>query len=315
MNSTGHFLALALSSLVPVLAAAVGGMFAERARATNIALDGTMLVAALAALAVDVKSGSAWVGLLGGIGAGIAYSALLAFAVFVLRCDLIIAGIAANLLATGLTLLVVQNLLHSTGTYAPQHAHLLDRPSLGFIRHIPILGTALNRQSVLLYVVVVIFVFGAVVMNRTRFGVHIKAVGDGEEAAEAAGINPRILRTAAILISGAGAGVGGAYLSLSSVASFNSNLTGGLGFIAFAAVIFGRARPLGTVLAVALFSVATAASIQLQGNGFADPQLLQIVPYAATILALAVQAVRTRRITRFDTTETTYLPAVVPRGE
>ncbi len=314
MNVFGDFLALTLASLIPILAPAIGGMFAERARASNIALDGCMLVAALAAIAVAAATGTPWLGLIAGILAGALYASLLAFAAFVLRSDLLIAGIAANLLATGLTLLVVTNVLGSTGTYVPTGVQLIPRIPLGPLESIPILGPALSGQSVLLYITIVLFAVGAVVMNRTRFGVHVKAVGESDEAALAVGIKPVVIRTATLLLSGALAGVGGAYLSISSVASFNSNLTGGLGFIAFAAVIFGRATPLGTVLASLLFAAATALGIQIQGTGTVSPQLLHMLPYVATVVALAVQAIGRRRRERFDVSETNYVPAIIPRG-
>lgn len=314
MNAVADFLSLALSSTIPIIVTAVGGMFAERARATNIALDGTMLLSALAAIAVAASTGSPWFGLLAGIVAGMAYAAVLAFAAFVLRCDILIAGIAANLLATGLSLLILSNVLGSTGTYAPQGVSLLPRIPLGPLADIPVLGGALDKQSVLLYLVLASVVAGAITLNRTRFGVHVKAVGEAEDAAEAAGIRPLRVRTAALLVSGALAGVGGTYLSLSSVGSFNFNLTGGLGFIAFAAVIFGRATPSGTIVASVLFGVATALAIQLQGLGIVDQQLLHSLPYVVTVIALAFRSIRQRRLERYDVSDTSFLPAIVPRG-
>jgi simple sugar transport system permease protein len=314
MNATADFLAILLTSLVPILAAAVGGMFAERARAGNIALDGCMLVAALAAIVAGAKSGNPWIGVVVAVAAGAAYSAILAFAAFFLRCDLIIAGIAANLLATGVTLLVVQNVLDSPGTYSPTDVDLVPRVPLGPLADIPVLGRAFDRQSALLYVTVVMAVVAAIVLNRTRFGVHVKAVGESDEAALAVGIKPVLVRTVTILISGACAGVGGAYLSTSSVASFNSQLTGGLGFIAFAAVIFGRATPWGTVLASLLFAAATSLSIRLQGTDLGIQQLVHALPYVATVVALSVQAIGLTRRDRYDVSETTYVPAIIPKG-
>lgn len=313
-DGAGDFLALVISSLIPILVTAIGGMFAERARASNIALDGSMLVAALAAIAIGAATGNPWLGLLAATVAGATYAGLLAFAAYFLRSDIIIAGIALNLLATGLTLLIVQNVLGSTGTYAPAEAHLIPRTPLAPIAEVPVLGDALSGQSALFPITIVVTIVAAVVLNRTRFGVHVKAVGQSDEAAEAVGIEPVLIRTGAILISGGLAGIGGAYLSLSSVASFNSNLTGGLGFIAFAAVIFGHATPWGTVFASLLFAVATAVSIQAQGTGLVSQQLVHMLPYAATVVALAVQAVGQRRRERFDVSDTAYVPAIIPRG-
>jgi simple sugar transport system permease protein len=191
---------------------------------------------------------------------------------------------------------------------------LLPRIPLGPLADIPILGRAFDNQSVLLYLAIVVVVVGAITLNRTPFGVHIKAVGESEEAAEAAGLRPIWIRTGTLLISGALAGIGGTYLSLSSVASFNADLTGGLGFIAFAAVMFGRATPSGTIVASVLFGAALALSIQLQGTGIIDQQLLQALPYVATVVALAFQSIRERRRNRFNVSDTSFLPAIIPRG-
>lgn len=314
MSSAGDFLALVLSSLVPVLAAAMGGIFAERARAPNIALDGSMLVAALAALAVGATTGSPWLGVLAAVVAGALLAGVLAFAAYGMRCDIIIAGIAINLLATGITLLIVRHGLGSTGTYAPPNVTLVPRVPIGILGDVPVLGVAFQNQSALLYVVIVATIVAAVIMNATRFGAHVKAVGEAEDAALAVGIKPTLMRIVAIVSSGALAGIGGAYLSLSSVASFNSQLTGGLGFIAFAAIIFGRATPLGTTGAALLFAVATSVSIYLQGSGLVAQQLVHALPYVVTVVALAVQAMRRARRARFDVSETNYVPAIIPKG-
>lgn len=314
MSAIGDFLFLVLTSLIPILVTAAGGMFAERARAPNIALDGCMLVASLAALVVCVMTGNPWLGVLAAIVAGAAYAGVLAFAAFALHCDIIIAGIAANLLATGLTLLIVQHGLHSAGTYAPLGVVLIPRVPAGPLADLPILGHALGNQSALLYVAVAATVVAAIVMNLTRFGAHVKAVGEAEDAALAVGIKPVLIRTVALLLSGGFAGIGGAYLSLSSVASFNSQLTGGLGFIAFAAVIFGRATPVGISFAALLFALATAVAIYLQGTGLGIQQLVHALPYVVTVIALALQAAGRSRRQRFEASETNYVPAIIPRG-
>lgn len=314
MNVVGDFLSLALASTIPIIVTAFGGMFAERARATNIALDGTMLLAALAALSVTAATGNPWIGVLAAIIAGMAYAALLAAAAYVLQCDILIAGIAANMLATGIALLVVQNVLGSTGTYTPQGAPLIPRIPLGPLEQIPVLGRALDKQSAFLFIVIVIVVVCGIVLARTRWGLHVRVVGESDGAAAAAGIRPVVIRTTALLVSGALAGVGGAYLTLSSVASFTFDLTAGIGFIAFAAVIFGGATPLGTATASIIFGAATALAIQLQSAQLIDQQLLHSLPYVAAIVALALRSIRERRSARSDVSDTSFLPAVIPRG-
>jgi simple sugar transport system permease protein len=314
LTAAGDFLALVLSSLVPILITAVGGMFAERARTPNIALDGCMLVAALAALAVGTLTGSPWAGVVAAVVAGALLAGILAFAAYALECQVIIAGIAVNLLATGLSLLILRVGLHATGTYAPFGVTLVPRLRLGVLEAIPVLGRALANQSALLYVTVVVSIAAAILLNQTVYGARVKAVGDSDEAARAVGIKPNLIRTTALLLSGALAGIGGAYLSMSSVASFNSQLTGGLGFIAFAAVIFGRARALGTALASLLFALATSVSVYLQGAGHGIQQLVHALPYVVTVVALAAQAIGHARRARYDVSETNYVPVIIPRG-
>jgi simple sugar transport system permease protein len=314
VNVVGNFLFLAVASTIPIIVTAMGGMFAERARATNIALDGTMLMSALAAISMTVLTGSPWIGVLAAIVAGMAYASLLAFAAYVLKSDILISGIAANMLATGLALLIVQNVLGSTGTYTPPGAELMPRLGLGPIGDVPVLGAALNGQSLFLYIVVLGVIAGAITLARTRWGTHVRVVGESDEAALAAGINPTAIRVSALLVSGALAGIGGAYLTLSSVATFTFNLTGGIGFIAFAAVIFGRATPAGTIAASLIFGAATALAISLQGLNVVDQQLLHSMPYVAAIAALAFRSIRQSRTNRHDVSDTSFLPAIVPRG-
>ncbi|WP_066949528.1 ABC transporter permease [Microtetraspora fusca] len=314
MSGLANFLALAITSTIPVLATAMGGAIAERARATNIAMDGSMLIAALVALGVTDKTQNVWVGLVAGVLAGGLFSALLAIAAFVLRCDIIIAGIALNLLASGLALLVTVVVFHQPGTYAPAGLPTLPHVPLGPLAEIPVLGPALDRQSVLVYVALALVAVAWVVTHKTRFGLWVQAVGESDEAALAAGISPVRVRTTAIIASGLTAGVGGAFLTISVVGTFNTQTTNGAGFIALAAIIFGRATILGSAAAAFLFGLAVAASLQMQGGGgLLDPQLLHALPYVTTIVVLAVYGIRRRRVERFAASDTAYVPAIIPR--
>lgn len=312
--AAGDFLALVLSSLVPILMPAIGGMFAERARAPNIALDGCMLIASLAALVVGQMTGNPWLGIVAAVIAGALLAGVLAIAAYLLECQLIIAGIAVNLLATGLSLLILRNGLGATGTYAPMGVEMVPRVPIGPFEAIPVLGRGFANQSALLYLTILFVIGATILLNKTIYGSRVKAVGDSDEAALAVGIKPTLIRTVALLLSGALAGVGGAYLSMSSVATFNSQLTGGLGFIAFAAVIFGRATALGTLLASLLFAVAATVAVYLQGTGLGIQQLVHALPYVVTVIALAIQAIGRARRSRYDVSDTSYVPVIIPRG-
>jgi general nucleoside transport system permease protein len=314
MTAIGDFLGLALSSLTPILIAALASKYAQRSGATNIAIDGMMLLSALAALSFAYATGNPWVGLVTAIGAGVICALLLALVAFGLQSNLVIAGIAFNLLAVGLSFLILQSVLGAAGNFSPFGVTLLPRIELAWLEGVPILGEMFRRQSALVYVVIGVTVATSLVVDRSAFAVRVRAVGEAEEAAEAVGVRIWLVRTVALAVSGAGAGVAGAYLTLSSVGSFNPGLTGGLGFVAFSAVIFGRATSPGIILASMLFAMFGALVIYLQGMRLFNYQLLQGLPYITTILALAFHGFHRLRRERFETTETTSMPVIVPRG-
>ncbi|MFB9950711.1 ABC transporter permease [Rhizobium puerariae] len=314
MTAFGDFLNLALSSLTPILIAALFSRYAERSGATNIAIDGTMLLSAFAALAVAYGTGNAWLGLVAAISAGMLCAAFLALFALGLQCNLIIAGIAFNMLATGLSYLLLRSIFDAAGNFSPIDVSLLPRVDIGTLSSVLVIGGMLKNQSILVYLVLALVVGQMVLLDRSAFAVRVRAVGDTEDAAAAVGIRVWLVRTVALVVSGAGAGVAGAYLSLSSVGSFNPFLTGGLGFIAFSAVIFGRATSPGIILAAVLFATFSALVIVLQGTGVLNQQLLQALPYATTIAALALHGAINRRRDRFETTDTSSMPVIVPRG-
>jgi len=314
MTAIGDFLGLALSNLTPILIAALASKYAERSGATNIAIDGMMLLSALAALSFAYATGNPWIGLLAAIGAGVVCALLLALVAFGLQSNLVIAGIACNLLAVGLSFLILQSALGAAGNFSPFGVTLIPRVEMAWLEGVPILGEMFRRQSALVYVVIGAAAAISLVVDRSAFAVRVRAVGEAEEAAEAVGIRIWLIRTLALAISGGGAGVAGAYLTLSSVGSFNPGLTGGLGFIAFSAVIFGRATSLGVILASVLFATFGALVIYLQGVRLFNYQLLQALPYVTTVVALAFHGFHRRKRERFETRETTSMPVIVPRG-
>jgi ABC-type uncharacterized transport system permease subunit len=252
----------------PLLLAALGGLFAERSGVLNIALEGLMLAGAFTAAVVTYFAGSPWVGLLAAIAAGVAVALLHAVASIRYRADQVVSGMAINLLFLGIPALLSGALFGSTGT----------TPQLGRKQLLPV------APIVLAFALVPITGY---VLNRTRFGLRLKAVGENPEAADAAGISVAGIRYVAVALSGALAAIGGAYLSTGQSSLFARNMTAGRGFIALAALIFGKWRPVQTMLACLLFGFAEALSIQMQGVAQVPVQLLQIVPYVWTIVVLA----------------------------
>jgi general nucleoside transport system permease protein len=256
----------------PLLLAALGGMFSERAGVINIALEGLMLAGAFTAAAITHYTGSPWVGLLAGILAGMGVALIHAVASIRFKADQVVSGTAINILMLGVPALLSGAFFLSSGS-TPQ----IPRENL------------MPWTPVFLAFALVPLTW--YVLFRTPFGLRLRAVGENPGAADAAGVSVPRLRYAAVLLSGALAGIGGAYLSIGQSSLFTRNMTSGRGFIALAALIFGKWRPVQTMLACLLFGFTEALAIQLQGVKFGEEeipnQFIQIIPYLLTIIVLA----------------------------
>jgi general nucleoside transport system permease protein len=252
----------------PLLLAALGGMFSERAGIINIALEGLMLAGAFTAAVVTHFTGNPWVGLAAAIGAGVFVAFIHAVACIKFKADQVVSGTAINILFLGVPALIGGALFDSTGA-TPQI------PQGQLLRNAPI---------VIAFALVPITWY---VLYKTPFGLRLRAVGENPEAADTAGVRVAQLRYAAVVISGALAAIGGAYLSIGQSSLFTRNMVAGRGFIALAALIFGKWRPVQTMLACLLFGFAEGVSIQMQGVAPVPVQFIQIIPYVLTIVVLA----------------------------
>jgi simple sugar transport system permease protein len=257
----------------PLIWASLGGLFSERSGVINIALEGIMLAGAFTAASVTYYAGNPWIGLLAGIAAGVFIAGIHAVACIRFNANQVVSGMAINILMVGIPALLGGAFFASTGS-TPQI------PKEQLIPWTPV---------ILAFVMVPVTWY---VLYRTPFGLRLRAVGEKPEAADAAGVSVKWMRYSAVLISGALAGVGGAYLSIGQSSLFTRNMTSGRGFIALAALIFGKWRPVQTMLACLLFGFTEAISIQLQGvrlpSGEDIPnQFIQIIPYVLTIVVLA----------------------------
>lgn len=258
----------------PLVLAALGGMFSERSGVINIALEGMMLAGAFTAAAVTYAVGSPYVGLLAGMGAGMVIAAIHAIACIKYRADQVVTGTAINILMIGVPGFLSGAFFLSSGS-TPQipKEHLIPR--------IPIM---------IAFVLVPLVWY---VLYKTPFGLRLRSVGENPEAADAAGVPVARMRYAGVLLSGVLAGIGGAYLSIGQSSLFTRNMTSGRGFIALAALIFGKWRPVQTMLACLLFGLTEAVTIQMQGvvklpSGEDIPvQFIHMVPYVLTIIVLA----------------------------
>lgn len=275
------FAAATLRITVPYALSAMGASLSERGGVVNLALEGIMLNGALAYVLGAYFTHDPWIGLLCAIAAGLATASLHALVTITFRADQITSGIGINLLAAGLTRFVLVSVFHSSSN-SPRVVGLPDLP-LGQLVHVPGLGALLATPLVPLTLLLV--PVATWLLFRTPFGLRLRATGELPAASAVLGLSVSRLRWSGVLLSGAFAGLAGAWLA-SEQHSFTDAMTGGRGYIAIAAMIVGKWHPAGAAAACLLFGATEAAQIALQGSGFPSP-LLQALPYAVTMLALA----------------------------
>lgn len=275
METLAWMTALTLATLrlaTPLIFASMGGLVSERSGVVNVALEGFMLMGAFTGAVVGHFYASAWLGLTAAMMAGLCIGALYAFLVIEQKADQIVTGMALNLLVMGLIPFVTKILFNSTGS-TPALA-VEDRFTFEPLILALALPLALHFW-----------------MFQTRSGLWVLFAGEKPEALEAAGVSTRKVRWCAVTLSGLFAAVGGASLSLFLASSYSPLMTGGRGFMALAALIFGKWKPLPALAACFLFALADAVQIRLQGvqlGGVEIPvQFIQILPYIVTIIALA----------------------------
>lgn len=261
-------LALIFSTIrlaTPLVLAALGGLYSERSGVINIALEGLLLAGAFTAASVTYYAHSPWVGLIAAMLAGAFVAYILAVACIRFRADQVVTGTGINILFIGLPAVLSGALFLSSGS-TPQIPKENLLPTIsgllpGFMPHWRIL----TEVSVMSLLALVLILFTRYVLYRTPFGLRLRAVGENPEAADAAGVGVNRIRYVGVVLSGALAGIGGAYLSIGQSSLFTRNMAAGRGFIALAALIFGKWRPVQTMLACLLFGFADALTIQLQG--------------------------------------------------
>ena len=279
----------------PLVYAAMGGLLTYQAGMLNIALDGFMIVAAFAAIATAFFTGSLELALLAAVISSVLLAALMATFTFRFKADIFIAGIAVTFLAYGLTALLLKGVLGEDGVFMSSTIPRFSPIVLPFIADIPVLGRILSGHTILVYVAYLFIPVIAFALYKTRWGLRVRMVGEAPEAAAAAGVKVMSLKFQTMLLSGVLCGFGGAYLSLAYVSLFANQMTAERGLIALAAIFFAKGRPLPTALVALLFGLATALSVRLPQVTGAAPQLLQLIPYVVTVLALVIVGVRTAR--------------------
>ncbi|ANH36698.1 beta-methylgalactoside transporter inner membrane component [Nocardioides dokdonensis FR1436] len=287
-------LAGALALAVPLVFGALGGVLGERVGVVNIAIDGQLLAGAFAAALVGSVVGSAWAGLLGAMVAGALVGLVLGVFAISYFVDQVIVGVVLNVLIIGLTSFMFSQVLapNAASLNSPPRFRPLSIPVLG---EIPLVGPILFRQSILVYLLYIAVAVVTFMLYRTRWGLRVRAVGEHPQAADTVGINVTRTRYRTLIIAGATAGAGGAFYTLVSVSQFNREMTGGAGYIALAAVIFGKWDPIRATLAALLFGFASNLQGVLSVIGSPVPsEFMLMMPYVVTVFAVAGLVGRSR---------------------
>jgi simple sugar transport system permease protein len=276
-----------LVAAVPLVLGALAGLIGERSGVVNIAIEGQFLGGAFAAALTASVTGSPWAGLACGIAAGALIGALLA--VFAVRylVEQVVLGVVVNLLVAGLTgFLYTQLLQPDSDTY--NNPGVFEDVAIPGLADIPVIGPVLFDVNVLVYLTYALVVLVHVGLFHTRWGLRARAVGEHPAAADTVGIRVSPTRYRNVVLAGGIAGIGGAFFTIGTVGAFSKDMTSGAGYIALAAVIFGRWRPAGAVAAALLFGFASALATSLQPLRTPIPTpFLQMAPYIATIFAVA----------------------------
>ena len=272
---------------LPLIFGGLAGLLGERSGVINIAIEGQFIAGAFAAALVATVAASVWAGIAAAAAAGALIAALLAVLAIRFLVDQIVTGVVLIVFATGLTGFLFEQVMvqEQTRFNQPSRVPTWEVPGLA---ELPILGPALFRGNVFVYAalgLVAVTYFG---LFHTRWGLRTRAVGEHPTAADTLGVAVLRLRYRNVLVAGAVAGIGGAYFTLLSTTNFNKGMTSGMGFIALAAMIFGRWHPVGVLLAALFFGLSRALGVYLGTIGSPIPsQFLSMLPYLATIVAVA----------------------------
>jgi ABC-type uncharacterized transport system permease subunit len=269
----------------PLTFGAIGGMFSERSGVVNIALEGMMLMGAFFGIYGADKTGSWFYGVVIAALAGGLLALVHAFFSVTLRADQIVGGVALNFLALGITGYFFYQLYH--GANIPADIPRIPNVSIPWVRDQSFIGPAFGDLNLMIWVAIALVPLSYVIVFKTAIGLRIRACGEHPRAADTVGIDVYAVRYASVIVSGMLAALGGAFLSVGFVGTFNENMTAGRGFIALAALIFGNWRPFGAFGAACLFGFSTALAFRLPVYSSSAATLFRILPYVLTLVAVA----------------------------
>ncbi len=278
----------------PLLYPAIGVAITALSGSINIGLEGIMLVSAFTGVIISGYTGNLLLALIGGIAVGVGLGALLGYFHLKLKTDIIIAAIALNLFASGITVLLLYLFTNDKGTSSSLTSLVFPSIDLPIIKDIPILGEILSGHNVLSYFSLLsVFIFYWLI-NKTTLGLRIRAVGQNPDAAASVGIDVNRIKLVSLLISGFFGSLGGLYLSMGYVSWFSRDMTAGRGFIAVAAAALGGNLPQGTFLGAIFFGLINTFAIYVAPLGIPS-EFLYALPYLVTVVALTIYSIRVNR--------------------
>ena len=288
------FIASVIRISTPIIFPALGGLIASLSGASNMALEGLMLVGAFTGVMVSAFTGSVWFAVFCGIVAGIAIAWVLAFFHLRMNSDLFIAGLAINLLCSAGTIFLLFTITGEKGNSSTLPSLSVPNIHIPFIEDIPFLGIVLSGHSVFTYLAFILTFLVHIFLYRTRYGAKLRAVGENPKAATSLGIDVKRVRMTALMISGAFSALGGMNLSMAYLQLFQRDMSAGRGWIGLASLYLGAYKPLGTMLAAMLFGFSDAVANQFASLDIPS-QLVQMIPYVTTVVALLVYAIQQKQ--------------------
>jgi len=291
---SASFLATVIRMSTPIIFASLAGIIVARAGLINLAIESTMLTAALMGVLFSAWTKSAWLGLIGAVVVGTLMSGVIGYAALVLKADMLMNGFAFNLMMSGTTVFILYLASGSKGMSSGILSGVLPKVSIPLVRDIPFAGEVLSGHYVLTYVAFVMIVAMQVFLFHTKIGVRLRMVGENSDAAESVGIHSIRIKMLAMLISGFMSSLGGCFMSMGYVSWFQANMTGGRGFIGLASAALGGNHPFGALLASILFGSADALAITL-GTLSIPSELVSMIPYVVTLAGLVLSSNAARK--------------------
>ena len=284
------FLVNVIAYAIPIIFASYASLISNKAGISAINIEGAMSVAAVTGALVSHFANSWAIGLICAMSAGILMMMLLALSALKLKADSFLSGIALNTFATGACLLIVKGVLEGRTDSSTAPSVLVPNVNIPFLKDIPVIGKAIFSQNLLFFIMLAVLAGLIVLINRTRLGVQIRTAGYHPEAGESVGVSIKRTRVIALIICGAMAGLGGAYLSMANLGYFSAGMVSGRGFIGIAAEAMGAGMPIKTTLFAFLFGAVDYFAVGGQTVLSFPYELLNTLPYLMTLLALTIYA-------------------------